>query len=79
MIDYFFPKAGSLENVTFLMCLEQNVTTKTTAVTMESFYGFGKSGVCIGGQNLSWVCRSILPSLGPPQLPYGVKFNFLQP
>ena len=30
-----------------------------------------------GGQNRSWVCRSMLPLIGPPQLPPGVKIWFL--
>ena len=35
------------ENVTFLVSLKQNPTTKMTAWTMESFHGFGKKRLCI--------------------------------
>ena len=37
----FWLNAGFLENVTFLMCLAQNPTTKMTAWTMVSFEAAG--------------------------------------
>ena len=38
----FWSNTCFLENVTFLVCLEQNPTTKMTVRTMGSFHGFGK-------------------------------------
>ena len=38
----FWLNADFLENVTFLVSLKQNPTTKMTAWTMESFHGFSK-------------------------------------